>query len=111
MGYLKMPTQPKVFRYKRQLLLSALYDSFDELGWTLKSARSEAGILAVVDRRTGAQMVIRVTPAGDAGDFAVSLEGIGSNTENDRYDLLAERLFAVLEDMLENAVGERQLEV
>jgi hypothetical protein len=44
------------------MILSALYDTFEKLGWKLLSADSETGIINVLDRKTGEKYLIRVQP-------------------------------------------------
>jgi hypothetical protein len=100
-----MPEGRRTYRYTRQLLLNALYDTLEQLGWALKSAHSDLGILTVSDSKTGTQMVIRVAPGEAAGVFSISLEGIKASTGMESSGLREQLFFETLKKTLDMAVG------
>lgn len=96
-----MNIESREYAYPKPLLLSALYDTFDKLGWKLLSANSDAGLLMTSERKTGVHFIIRVYPKqGNQMAVEVSLELDSGASAPD----IAARMFATLDALLKESL-------
>jgi hypothetical protein len=87
------------------MLLSALYDTFEKLGWKLLSTDSETGIINVLDRKTGEKYLIRVQPERMKNvDVIIKLEP-GSHSGRDSPEEAVGQLFDTMEQIIRDALA------